>query len=87
MEDCGLCGRRPVGYGAVQEGNDYIVLCHDAERDCYHRWTVYGERPGRPRAEAPVGVERRPPPALLGEHAVVEIDEPLAKTGKRKVKP
>lgn len=52
---CGLCGE-PIherSYGAA----DDVLLDHGQERDCYHRWTVYGERPGQPRLQRPVGAE------------------------------
>jgi hypothetical protein len=38
---CALCGDVALGYAAA----DGKRLCHANERSCYHRWTVYGERP------------------------------------------
>ena len=72
---CGLCGsplRIGVGFA------DANRLHHDERSDCYHRWTVYGARPGKPGPARPVGAEKeappftRPPlvvPALVREYA------------------
>jgi hypothetical protein len=55
---CVLCGNPPVGMAEVPEG----PLCHSADRDCYHRWTVWNERPDSEwRAKRPVGAERDAP--------------------------
>lgn len=40
-ELCGLCGQPAKGYAAA----DGKRLCHDTAMSCYHRWTVYKERP------------------------------------------
>lgn len=53
-EMCGLCGNVAVGW-AVANGKR---LCHAPERDCYHRWTVFGERPGKTKMLGKVGCER-----------------------------
>ena len=47
---CGLCGHvmtfKTCGYAAVDVAETEVVyLCHADDHDCYHRWTVYGERP------------------------------------------
>lgn len=42
---CALCGQKALGFATVPEGR----LCHDESRDCYRRWTVYGERPAAPQ--------------------------------------
>lgn len=39
---CALCGKPALGYGRGPGGEP---LCHSVRRDCYHRWTVWGERP------------------------------------------
>ena len=52
-EQCALCGKNPAaGFATVTvllADRDYEVvrLCHDGPdpMTCYHRWTVYGERP------------------------------------------
>lgn len=43
---CALCGNLAEGYGYA----DGKMLCHHDspfKQDCYHRWTVYGERPAK----------------------------------------
>lgn len=55
---CALCGKEARGYATVQQvQGPELRLCHYAERDCYHRWTVYGERRHIPGPEGPVGYE------------------------------
>ncbi len=55
---CGLCGQERLGWSvAVHEGK-VLHLCQDAQRDCFHRWTELGERPGTATALGRVGVER-----------------------------
>lgn len=41
-ERCALGGEVALGYA---RGFNDERLCHDDERSCYHRWTVYDERP------------------------------------------
>jgi len=53
-----LCGQPVLGYGSAMSGTTLLPLCHSAERDCYHRWTVWGERPGIKRIDGKVGAER-----------------------------
>lgn len=50
---CGLCGRPVLGFGMAAG----VYLCHHETRDCYHRWTVYGARPGQTvtSGNAPIG--------------------------------
>lgn len=55
---CLLCGQMVLGYGTAMSGTTTAPLCHSAERDCYHRWTVWGERPGTKRIDGKVGAER-----------------------------
>src|SRR5215475_2128681 len=50
---CGLCAN-PVSVYGFADGKH---LCHSSERDCYHRWTVYGERPGTRGTSRQVGAE------------------------------
>lgn len=50
LTTCGLCHRTPTdGHGTAHDDNgDVVHLCHPDDknaRDCYHQWTVYGERP------------------------------------------
>lgn len=47
---CGLCGRKYLApEGRVYDNGNRVELCHPADSvgpmTCYHRWTVYGERP------------------------------------------
>jgi hypothetical protein len=47
---CALCGREfDTMEGRVDDGENVYDLCHPADADgpmtCYHRWTVYGDRP------------------------------------------
>lgn len=47
---CALCGHDPAcGSASVttQVGTEVSEyrLCHDDGHSCYHRWTVYGQRP------------------------------------------
>lgn len=42
LERCRLCGEIALGDARGWFGER---LCHDDERSCYHRWTVYNERP------------------------------------------
>lgn len=47
---CGLCGRLFHGTeGVAYQGAARVDLCHPADSTdsmtCYHRWTVYKERP------------------------------------------
>lgn len=44
---CELCGHRPAcGYARVHlPDGASIRLCHKDSHSCYHRWTVYGDRP------------------------------------------
>lgn len=44
-ERCGLCGEWATGYAMSSDDNGRVRLCHDDERSCYHRWTVYEDRP------------------------------------------
>lgn len=48
-EGCALCGHPPVsskcGQASVTEAGVERFLCHADDHSCYHRWTVYGERP------------------------------------------
>lgn len=40
---CPLCGHEPAcGYASA----DGCRLCHADDHSCYHRWTVYNDRPG-----------------------------------------
>lgn len=57
-EACGLCGQEALGFGLDVGPEHRMRLCHDAKRDCYHRWTVYGERPGYAKRAESVGLER-----------------------------
>jgi hypothetical protein len=55
VEACGLCGQEALGYAQANG----VRLCHAPERECYHRWTVYGERPAHhvdPALDAPVAL-------------------------------
>lgn len=50
-EVCGLCGHvmlriETCGSALVWDGDRRVPLCHTDDHDCYHRWTVYGDRPG-----------------------------------------
>lgn len=49
---CILCGKEALGF-AYADGR----LCHHEERDCYHRWTVYGQRPNQGGPAFGVGLE------------------------------
>lgn len=50
---CGLCGHDmefdTCGYAGTWQmtvtGEQQVYLCHADDHDCYHLWTVYGERP------------------------------------------
>lgn len=45
---CFLCGHEPsCGSAAVYDmyADRKLFLCHADDHSCYHRWTVYGERP------------------------------------------
>jgi hypothetical protein len=47
---CELCGHQMAfevcGYATVYVEEDRAAyLCHADDHDCYHRWTVYHERP------------------------------------------
>jgi hypothetical protein len=56
IDRCALCGQPALGFGMA----DGRRLCHDVQRDCYHRWTVYGQRsPGIFGPQRPVGSEGR----------------------------
>lgn len=37
------CGYSTVTYATVVEQE--LFLCHTDDHDCYHRWTIYQERP------------------------------------------
>lgn len=44
--ECGLCGHVPAcGYAAATLDTRQVRLCHAVSHSCYHRWTVYGDRP------------------------------------------
>jgi hypothetical protein len=55
--ECGLCGHVSVDHpaerqfasgflgGSVWIEGQSVNLCHTDNHSCYHRWTVYGERP------------------------------------------
>jgi hypothetical protein len=44
---CGLCGHRaPEDHEYLGGEADGVPLCHQDDHSCYHRWTVYGMRPG-----------------------------------------
>lgn len=57
--NCRLCGHDvslgalgPCGTSSVTLPDGRTVwLCHADDHSCYHRWTVYGDRPGRPSDE------------------------------------
>ncbi len=59
---CALCSHvmtldRCGSAGAQENGHD-IDLCHTDDHDCYHRWTVYRERPTerkRPASPTKIG--------------------------------
>ncbi len=43
---CGLCGHQPAcGSASVWNNDRQVFLCHADDHSCYHRWTVYKERP------------------------------------------
>lgn len=46
---CALCGHVMTldrcGSAGAHENGHVIYLCHTDDHDCYHRWTVYRERP------------------------------------------
>lgn len=43
---CGLCDHDPAcGTAGVTDKDSYTALCHADDHSCYHRWTVYKERP------------------------------------------
>lgn len=46
---CALCGQVALGHAEA----DGVRLCHATERSCYHRWTVYGARPGTVSTDGP----------------------------------
>lgn len=42
---CALCGHRGFMGASVDENDLCMHLCHEDDHSCYHRWTVYGDRP------------------------------------------
>jgi hypothetical protein len=49
---CALCGHNMMldqcGYATITMAavvDQEIFLCHTDDHDCYHAWTIYGERP------------------------------------------
>jgi hypothetical protein len=44
-ERCGLCGHVRNLARCGHANADNVYLCHADDHSCYHRWTVYGERP------------------------------------------
>jgi hypothetical protein len=46
---CALCGHVMAlprcGSAGAHENGHVVHLCHTDDHDCYHRWTVYRERP------------------------------------------
>ncbi len=46
MASCGLCDHDPAcGSASATRGEQQVDLCHEDDHSCYHRWTVYGDRP------------------------------------------
>jgi hypothetical protein len=45
---CGLCGHTMTQERCGYASADGVRLCHTDDHSCYHRWTVYGERPAAP---------------------------------------
>lgn len=68
---CGLCGHSPACGSA--EGLDELVqrvpLCHADDHSCYHRWTVYKERP-----EGDGPVSRKTDAAAIRERVLSDPD-------------
>lgn len=61
MEVCGLCGHEitegldpKCGAAGVWRGKTWTRLCHADDHSCYHRWTVYGDRPANVPLSVPV---------------------------------
>jgi len=49
---CILCPHDPAcGYASITHDNREDRLCHTDDHSCYHRWTVYGDRPAAPVEE------------------------------------
>lgn len=48
MKVCGLCGHEMTLERCGSAAENDTPLCHADDHDCYHRWTVYKERPGEP---------------------------------------
>jgi hypothetical protein len=56
-ECCGLCGHAMIlarcgSAGVYGPDGDYVPLCHADDHSCYHRWTVYRDRPAEPESES-----------------------------------
>jgi len=46
---CGLCGHHMTIETCGSASADGYYLCHADDHSCYHRWTVYKERPTSPQ--------------------------------------
>lgn len=64
MAHCAMCGHLMTlarcGYAAATYDDGSVApLCHDADHDCYHAWTVYGIGPDDPWPSHGCGTDPR----------------------------